>query len=332
MMWAVVVDAPGPPEALRLAEIAEPTPGADELLIEVAYAGVGFVDTLFRSGVFALPAPSVPGLEVTGYVRGVGAGVRDFRVGQPVAALLNDFGRGHRAGGYAELAVAHSSMAVPLAADADLALTAAVLTNGVTAWLALHDLARVTPSDTVLVLGGGGVGAMTRWLAAISPVATVIAVRSSRSSSVDKPEAWIHMTAADRLEQTVSEVTAGRGVDVVIDAVGGELRTRAWELLAPFGRQVILGNASGADPVISTDSAWHGTRQLMGLSLGGVAHRIPERIGTVLTAVTDLVHRGILVQDGLAVVPLAEVAAVHRALEQRTAPPKTVLAVSRAGT
>ncbi|MFF2550278.1 zinc-binding alcohol dehydrogenase family protein [Nocardia sp. NPDC058058] len=327
-MRAIVVETPGPAEALRTAEIAEPAPGAGELVIEVAYAGVGFVDTLFRSGVFDLPAPSVPGLEITGRVHRVGAGVAGFHPGQRVAALLNDFGRGPRAGGYAEFAVAHSSMVIPLPADADLAMTAAVLINGVTAWMALHDLARVDTSDSVLVLGGGGVGAMTRRLAEISPVGTVIAVASGRAKALDKPGTWIHLTPADLLERTVGEVTGGRGVDVVVDAVGGELRTRAWELLAPFGRHVILGNASGDDPVVSTDSAWHGTRQLMGLSLGGVAHRIPDRIRTVLAAVADLAHRGILVQNGLAVVPLDEVAEVHRALEQRTAPPKTVLAVS----
>jgi NADPH2:quinone reductase len=70
---------------------------------------VGFVDTLFRRGEFALPTPFTPGLEVTGRVRALGAGVTGFTAGQPVAALLNDFGRGPRAGGYAEVAVAHAS-------------------------------------------------------------------------------------------------------------------------------------------------------------------------------------------------------------------------------
>jgi NADPH2:quinone reductase len=71
--------------------------------VDVAYAGVGFVDTLFRAGVFPLPLPFVPGIEVAGRVREVGAGVTGLAAGQPVAALLNDFGRGSRAGGYAQI-------------------------------------------------------------------------------------------------------------------------------------------------------------------------------------------------------------------------------------
>jgi NADPH:quinone reductase len=153
-MRAVVVDTPGPVEALRLVDVADPCPGEGEVAIEVAYAGVGFVDTLFRSGAFDLPTPFIPGIEVTGHVRSVGPDVAGFTPGQPVAALLNDFGRGMRAGGYAEIAVAHCSMTAPLPVDADLAQVTAVLVNGVTAWIALCDLARLDVCDDVLVRHG----------------------------------------------------------------------------------------------------------------------------------------------------------------------------------
>ena len=85
------------------------------MLGEVDFAGVGFVDTLFRAGAFGLAPPFISGIEVAGRVRELGAGMDGFRVGQPVAALPNDFGRGSRAGGYAEVAVARAGMvtAVP---------------------------------------------------------------------------------------------------------------------------------------------------------------------------------------------------------------------------
>jgi NADPH2:quinone reductase len=169
-MRAVMVERPGPPDVLRVTEVSEPIPGDGELSIDVEYAGVGFVDTLFRRGEFALPTPFTPGLEVTGRVRALGAGVTGFTAGQPVAALLNDFGRGPRAGGYAEVAVAHASMVTLVPAGSDLATVAAALVNGVTGWLALHDLARLRSGEDVLVLGAsGGLGGTVSRLAALHP-------------------------------------------------------------------------------------------------------------------------------------------------------------------
>jgi NADPH:quinone reductase len=125
----------------------------------------------------------------------------------------------------------------------------------------------------------------------------------------------------------VRELTRGRGMDVVIDPVGGELRTRAHELLAPFGRHVVLGTASGQDRSISADAAFLHTRQVLGFSLGGVAHLVPEKVGEALVAVVALAHRGILGEPAPMIVPLEQVGEVHRALEERVAPAKTVLAV-----
>jgi NADPH2:quinone reductase len=325
---AVVVAEPGPAASLQLVELREPSPGPGELSIEVAYAGVGFVDTLFRSGAFGLPTPFTPGLEVTGRVREVGVGVVGFSPGQPVAALLNDFGRDMRAGGYAEIAIAHATMSSPLPGEADLARIAGVLVNGVTAWMALHDLARLDVRDEVLVLGAsGGLGSVAGRLAAIHPAHSVTAVVGSGTVPSD-PTTWTRVVRASDLEAAVHEITRGRGVDVVIDPVGGELRTRAHELLAPFGRHVVLGTASREDRAISPDAAFVHTRQLLGFSLGGVAHLVPERVGKAIAAVVELVNRGLLREPVPAIVPLERVADVHRALEERAAPAKTVLAVN----
>jgi NADPH:quinone reductase len=127
-MRAVVVEAPGPAGVLQVRDYPEPTPRAGEVSIAVHYAG--FVDTLFGAGVFALPAPFIPGLEVTGRSRALGPGVSGWDNGQPVAALLADFGRSTRAGGYAELAVAHASMVTAPPEDAALAGVAGALVNG----------------------------------------------------------------------------------------------------------------------------------------------------------------------------------------------------------
>lgn len=326
-MRAVVVTTPGPAETLRMVELPEPPPGPGELSIEVEYAGTGFVDTLFRSGALELPTPFTPGIEVTGQVREVGAGVAGFAVGQPVAALLNDFGRGMRAGGYAEVAIAHASMSTTLPEDADLARIAAAVVNGVTAWIALHDMARLDVHDDVLVLGAsGGLGSISGRLAAIRPARRVIGVVGSPAKRL-ADTAWTDVVPGAELATVVDELTGGRGVDVVIDPVGGELRATAYEKLAPFGRLVVLGNASGRDPALSGDAAWHGTRQLLGLSLGAVAHLVPGQVSTALSAVVDLVHRDVLREPSPSVLPLERAVEVHQALEDRTAPVKTVLAL-----
>jgi NADPH2:quinone reductase len=96
---------------MHVTEVPIPEPGEGEAAGDVQYAGVGFVETLFRNGTFSLPLPLTPGIGVAGTVRAVGPGVTGLRAGQPVAALLNDFGRGSLAGGYAELAIARADLA-----------------------------------------------------------------------------------------------------------------------------------------------------------------------------------------------------------------------------
>lgn len=328
-MRAITVTEPGPAGALRITELPDPSPSTGELSIDVEFAGVGYVDTLFRSGALTLPLPFTPGIEVTGRVRELGPGVTGFRPGQLVAALLNDFGRGMRAGGYAEIAVAHASMAVPLPVGADLARCAAVIVNGVTAWIALHSLARLRVHDDVLVLGAsGGLGSAARRLASVHPARRVVGVVGSPSRRSAAPAECTDVLVASDLATAAGELTDGRGVDVVVDPVGGESRTRAYDRLAPFGRLLVLGNASGEDPALSADAAWHGTRQILGLSLGAVAHLIPDEVAAAAAAVVGLLHRGILREPDPSVLPLERAAEVHRALEDRTAPPKTVLAVN----
>lgn len=327
-MRAVVVATPGPAESLQIVELPPPSPGPGELSVDVEFAGVGFVDTLFRAGAFELPMPLTPGIEVTGRVREVGAGVVGFQAGQPVAALLNDFGRGPRAGGYAEIAVAHASMATVLPEDADLARIAALLVNGVTAWIALHSLARLRVHDDVLVLGAsGGLGSITSRLAALHPARRVIGVVGSDARRASAAAECTDVILGSDLETAVNDITGGRGLDVVIDPVGGDLRTRAFERLVAFGRLVVLGNASGQDRPISGDTAWLGTRQLIGFSLGGVAHLVPDQVSAAASAIVELVHRDVLREPAPSVLPLDRVAEVHRALEDRSAPAKTVLAV-----
>jgi NADPH:quinone reductase len=325
-MRVAAVDEFGPPQNLRLTRHPVPEPGPDEITIDVEYAGVGFVDTLFRDGTFPMPTPLVPGIEVTGRVRAAGPGVTGFAPGQLVGALLNDFGRGPRAGGYAEVAVAHAAMAVPVPDGADLPRVTAAISNGVAAWIALHELARLSPRDRVLVLGAsGGLGAISVRLAALHPAAQVIGVVSRDRGRA--PAECTDVLLAAGLDRELSGATADGLVDVVIDPVGGPQRVTAFGHLAPFGRLIILGNASGDDQPLSGDEAWHGSRVVAGLSTGGVAHLRPAQITEALAAVVTLVARGVLTEPRPALEPLEAAAAVHQAIADRRAPAKTILSL-----
>ncbi len=325
-MRAVIVRRFGPPEVLEPAELPVPEPGAGELSIDVAYAGVGFVDALIRSGAFPFSTPFVPGIEVTGRVRAVGDEVEGFRAGEPVAALLNDFGRTQRVGGYAEVAIAHASMATAVREMTDLRRLTAVLSNGVAGWIALHKLARIRENDRVLVLGaGGGLGATSARLAALHPVEQVIGVVGHDPSR--GPSECTAVIEAAELEQRLDELTADGQVDVVVDPVGGPQRAESFQRLAPFGRHLVLGNASGDERAFSGDEVWLNSRTVSGLSVGGIADANPRLIATALAAVISLVEDGSLREPEPVTAPLEEAEEVHRAVADRRAPTKTLLVV-----
>lgn len=325
-MRAIVVNETGSPAVLTVEERDAPTPEPGEVGIDVAFAGVGFVDTLFRSGDLPFPTPFVPGIEVTGRVAGVGPDVDGFQVGQPVAALLNDFGRADRAGGYAQTAIAHQSMVASLPSDVDLPTVTAAISNGVTAWLALHDVARVRSTETVVVLGAsGGLGGTTARLAALLPCRRVVGVVSRDPGRA--PAQCTDVVLTEDLETWLN--ARGNTVDVVVDPVGGAPRQLLFQHLPPFGRHIVLGNASGDDRAFSTDATWHGTRTVTGLAVGSIAHLRPDGIHAALAAVVDLISRGSLREPAPDVQPLTSARRVHAAIADRTAPAKTVLDVSR---
>lgn len=325
-MRAVVVAEFGGPETLRVVDVPEPVPGPGEVTIEVAYAGVGFVDSLFRQGAFAalLPAPLTPGIEVSGRVRAVGEGVA-LEVGAPVAALLNDFGRGAQAGGYAEVALARADLVVPLGSGTDEAVAAAAfVVNGATARWALHRTARLVPGEDVVVLGvSGGLGSVALPLARAAGARRVIAVVGRESAVAGAEEAGAtDVVLRSELDGALRGLTEGRGVDVVLDPVGGAARRQAFEQLAPFGRLVVVGNASGEDVPFSSDGVWHAMTGVAGFSLGAAAGVAPELVAGEARAALDVLGDD---ASGVTVADLDDVVEVHRALDENRAPRKTVL-------
>lgn len=143
----------------------------------------------------------------------------------------------------------------------------------------------------------------------------------STTTPVEHPRKCTDAVIAAELGARLDELTGDGNVDVVIDPVGGELRTAAFAQLAPFGRHIVLGNASGEDRSLSGDAAWINTWTVAGLNLGGIAHLAPGRVHDALRAVVALVARGALREPAPALEPLQNAGSVHRALEDRTAAP-----------
>ncbi len=325
MMKAAVVTDFGGPEVLQIQDVPVPNAAAGEIVVRVGHAGVGFVDTLLRSGYFdLLTPPFIPGIEVCGEIVEIGDGVDDFTVGQRVVALLNDFFRGSNAGGYAERVVARADLVIPLPDGCDPAEAAGVVANGATAWMSLVDVARVGKRDSLLILGAtGGVGAMAARIARTLEVAHIVGVTgSAERAHLARVNGCTEVLIAP--DQTALSAIAP---DVVFDPVGGAMRVEALAALRPLGRYLVVGNASGIDSPVMPDALWHASHSIAGFSLGGVAHVVPSRVRQAIASVVDRLATHELPGPPPAIFPLSDVADSHRLIEERAALGKVVLEI-----
>jgi putative PIG3 family NAD(P)H quinone oxidoreductase len=240
---AVIAREPGGPEVLQAVERPMPRPQAGDLLIRVAAAGVNRPDLMQRSG---MPTPTgvtdVLGLEVAGTVVAVGSGVTAFAPGDPVMALLNG-------GGYAQYCLAVADQCLPVPVALPLEDAAGVPEAAFTVWHNLFELGRLGAGDTVLIHGAAsGVGSFAVQCAHAAG-ARVIATAGG-AEKIALLEALGVWRAVDRhsqdFVQVVAECTAGRGVDVVLDNVGGPYVARNLQAMAAGGRHVSLSFLQGA--------------------------------------------------------------------------------------
>lgn len=328
-MQAVVVRACGAPDVLEVATLAVPSPGPGEVTIDVHFAGVGFIDTLLRSGaVRILPLPMIPGVEAGGTVREVGSGVVGFAPGDAVVAFLSDFSGGRGGGGYAQVARASSALTIKLNSGVDMKAAVAALVNGTTALMALEAAGGVAGGDAVLIPGAsGGVAGFAVQIAKKLGARRIIGVASTaRKRALAQEYGCSEVLPGDDLDAAINEITGGKGVDLALDAVGGTMRESACRALAPCGRMIILGNASGLDAMLSGDDIWQRSLAIQGFSLGNCIKTRPETAAAAAARVMALVEAGELVPHA-SVLPLNQAAEAHRRIEAREASGKLLLAV-----
>jgi NADPH2:quinone reductase len=271
---AIVCKQFGPFQELQIAELPDPTVGPRQVLIDVAAAGVNFLDTLIVEGRYQVrPAlPFAPGGEVSGVVRSVGAGVEGLRSGQRVAAMAPY-------GGFATQLVANADSVFPIPDFMTFLEAAGFLIAYGTSYHALYRRANLRKGERLLVLGAaGGVG-----LSAVEIGkrlgATIIAAASS-----DEKLARCAQYGADELvnyssgdvRARLKDLTAGKGVDVVYDPVGGPFAEQAIRSLAFLGRYLVVGFAAGEVPKIATNLLLLKSAAAVGVAWGAFAEKYPR--------------------------------------------------------
>ena len=326
-MKAIRVRESGGPEVMRIEEIEAPTPGPGEVLIAVEVAGVNYADTAVRMGMafgpHAATFPVTPGFEVAGTVAALGEWVEGPAEGTRVVAVLDS-------GGYAEYAVAPEGMVVEVPEGVDFgSATAALLVQGITAHGVLHDAAGLRKGESVLVqAAAGGVGSLAVQLARLAGAGMVIGT----AGSAEKRE-LVESLGADRAvdygredwTDEVLEATGGRGVDVVMESVGGEAGTAAFGCLAPLGRMVMFGAASGR-PMPPPDLMQMNVKGLTLSGFGGPWIR-PGRAQAARAEISRYLQTGDLRPVTGHAFALGEAAEAHRAVEGRATTGKVLLVV-----
>lgn len=247
-MRAITIPTPGGPDVLTPTELDDPVPGADQVLIEVAAAGLNRADVSQREGHYPPPpgAPHWPGLEVSGVIRSVGSEVTEWAVGDRVCALLGG-------GGYASLAVASRGQVLPVPDSIDLVEAAALPEAIATVWSNVVMVAGLRAGETILIHGGSsGIGTTAIQLArAMGCLVAVTAGSAEKLAACERlgADILINYREGDFVER-LAEATEGRGADVILDAIGGAYLERNLRALAPHGRVVMIGNQSAEKATI----------------------------------------------------------------------------------
>ncbi len=313
-MRVIEIATPGGPEALRVAERPVPTPGPGEVLVKVAAAGVNRPDILQRQGKYPQPpgVTDIPGLEIAGEIVVLGGDVTGFRLGDPVCALV-------AGGGYAEYCAAPVPQCLPIPQCLTLAQAAAVPETYFTVWTNVFERGRLRSGETLLVHGGtSGIGTTAIQLGVAFGArvfATAGTGEKARACERLGAERGIDYRGEDFVP-IVKELTGGRGVDVILDMVGGDYIPRNIECLAVEGRLVLIAFLRGVKaelnfaPILQK-RLWITDSHLRPRSVeekGAIASTLREKVWPLLAA-----GRWLPVIDST--YPLAEAAEAHRRME-----------------
>lgn len=324
-MRAVLCRSFDGPSSLELAEIDSPSPGPGEVLVDVHVAAVSFMDILMVSGKYQMrPAlPFVPGSDAAGTVSALGAGVTGLGIGDRVAC-------GHWTGGYAQQMLAASSATVRLPDNVDFATGAVVRYGYGTAYYALVHCARLKAGETVFVSGAaGGVGLAAVELARHLGAHVIAGVGRAEKAAValDHGANQVIVYGTDSLPEQIKRMTAGRGVDVCLDTVGGEIFDSMTRLMNWGGRMLPIGFASGVIPVVPMNLPLLKNYAIVGSFWGAWTQRFADESARADEQILQWVSAGDLRPHIDRVIPLEQFHEALRLVEQRQVQGRIALSV-----
>ena len=325
-MNAIEISKPGGPEVLVAAERASPTPKPDEILVKVAAAGVNRPDVLQRMGLYAVPpdASDLPGLEIAGEVVACGSAAKMWKPGDRVCALVHG-------GGYAEYCVAPEVQALPVPKGLSFTEAASLPETFFTVWSNVFDRAGLKPGETLLVQGGSsGIG-----VSAIQMAGAMGNRVFATAGSDEKCAACVKLGAEKAINYRTQDfapeimaATGGKGVNVILDMVGGDYVPRELKCLADDGRLVFIAFLRGPKTELDINELMRRRLMLTGSTLrprpvefkGAIAKNLRERIWPLIEAgkIKPVIYRTF---------PLAEAREAHRLMESSQHIGKIVLIV-----
>lgn len=325
-MACIEIARPGAPEVLTLATRPTPIPGPGEVVIRVAAAGINRPDVLQRQGVYPPPpgASDLPGLEVAGTIAALGEGVTAPAIGSAVCALVPG-------GGYAEYCAVDARLCLPLPQGFDFIRASALPETLFTVWHNVFERGRLIAGESLLVHGGaGGIGTTAIQLAKALG-ATVFAT----AGGPDKARACADLGADRAIDyqsedfvEVIKATTGGRGVDVILDMVGGSYVARNIKALAPDGRLVSIAFLQGSTVEVNLMPVMLKRLTLTGSTLRPQSNDRKAAMAEALRrTVWPLLDQGRIAPLIHATFPLADAAGAHRLMEANTHIGKIVLTV-----
>jgi NADPH:quinone reductase len=321
-MKAVRIHRFGDPEVLQYEDVPLPEAGPGQVRIKVAGAGVNFADLMRRMGGYGtVDLPNIPGLEAAGMIDAIGVGVTGFKPGQHVMT------RTAGSGGYAEYLVVDAANVFPCPADVDLVETGGMPVVFLTAYHLLKTRGQMKAGDMVLIqAAASGVGTIAtqlakRWGAQV--IATASAedkLALARSLGADHT---INYVTHD-FEEEIQRLTNGAGVQVILECVGGEVLEKSLRCLAPYGRLVTYGNASGKAAYLPAAEIFAVNRSVIGFSIGRSPQGSLDHHAAMAEMLPLLEAKQVrLIVDHM--LPMADVAKAHAHLANRGTRGKVIL-------
>ena len=320
-MKAILFDQLGGPEVLKLGEVAKPEVKPGWVLIKNHAIGINFADTFFRQGMYLVRPnlPDIPGLEAAGVIEAVGPGVAHLKPGTRVAAIGSKT--------YAEYALASASQVIPLPDFVSFEEGAAFPIQVLTAYHMLHTAHQTTPAQTVLIhSAAGGVGIVAVQIAKAAGARVIGTVSSDGKVGLVKEygaDAVINYATQDFAEEAL-KLTNGKGVDLILDAVGKPTLEKGLRCLAPFGHLILYGRAGGPPDPLNMMTLFQKSLKVSGFVLYTVS-AMPDKHREGIEKSFQLMREGKLKLLVGKRFPLAEAAEAHRYMESRQSTGKLVL-------